>query len=53
MTEIEPTPPVEHIEPEPEVFTYLIGFNEKNYQNNFLIAILASSSLGLPQQRNK
>lgn len=36
MTELEPTPPVEHIEPDPEVFTYLIGFNEKNYQNNFV-----------------
>lgn len=51
MTEIEPTPPVEHVEPEPEVFTYLIGFNEKNYQNNFVkndpvdIGIMAANGI--------
>ncbi len=36
MTEIAPTPPVENIEPDPEVFTYLIQFNSSNYQINFV-----------------
>ncbi len=36
MAEIEPTPPVIHVEPDPEVFTYLVGFNQHNYQINFV-----------------
>jgi len=36
MAEIEPTPPVVHIEPDPPSYTYLVGFNQHNYQSNFV-----------------
>lgn len=36
MAEIEPTPPIVHVEPDPPAFTYLVGFNAHNYQSNFV-----------------